>query len=585
MHNSSALLFVAQICVACAERAAQPPAAAAPVTADASVVADAAAVADAVAAVDATAVADTAVVSDTATGADAAAASDGSADNWRSALFPADWSPALTDSQGHFLHDFSYAGYHNSAVALPQWPGAKVFEAAGFGADPTATTDMTAPIQAALDAAGKAGGGVVHLAKGLYRVDGTLKVTKSGVVLRGDGPDMTRLYFSKSAGMAYQAHLTLGSVPKDGLELPLAATATNRSAVLHIADAAKLQVGQTVAIGWVITPQFVADHGMTGIWKAFNGKWQPFFRRKIVAIDATKNLPTVTLDVPLRSDALLRDQASVRVQTGYVSEVGVEHLGLSNAVGWDEAWLPTQAHVLALQGVADAWVDDVATFASPLGPQAGQGVGAHVLSGGLIVEASMRVTIANTHIGRAENRGDGGNGYLFELRTSSEVLMRDCSGSDGRHNFIQNWGFGTSGWVLLRCASTGGTNQLVKDDPFGIVAKSEFHHSLAMGNLIDSCTFGDGFQGVNRGNESTGAGHTATQTVMWRPSGKGEVKSLQFGWGYVIGSAPETIVTTALTDFYGGGTAPEDYTEGLGKQANLLPVSLFEAQLALRLGK
>ena len=31
--------------------------------------------------------------------------------------------------------------------------------------------------------------------------------------------------------------------------------------------------------------QSVAEHGMTGTWQAFNGTWQPFFRRTVVAID------------------------------------------------------------------------------------------------------------------------------------------------------------------------------------------------------------------------------------------------------------------------------------------------------------
>ncbi|MSP93448.1 MAG: hypothetical protein EXR79_16925 [Myxococcales bacterium] len=500
--------------------------------------------------------------------------------SWRSVLLPLTWSPTDdTDAEGRFLADFSYAGYHNGESVLPVITG-PVF---GVQADSIGASDSTAKFQAALDLCAKSGGGVVHVPAGLYRLDGTLSVTHSGVVLRGDGPAASRLWFTKAKGMSNQAHITFSGSVKDGPDLPLVQDATNRSFDVRLGDATSLSTGQTVALGWVISPEFVAEHGMTGVWQAFNGKWQPFFRRRVVSIDLSTKPHRVTLDVPLRYTALLRDKASLRVQTGYVSEVGIENLGLANAVTWTDAWAQTQAHVLTMRGVSDAWVRDVATFVSPGGPKSGPGVGAHVQSSGLMIEASARVTIAGSHVGRSENRGGGGNGYLFEIRTSSEVLMRDCSGSDGRHNFIQNWGFGTTGWVLLRCKSQGGTNVIVADEELGVMARSEFHHSLAMANLIDDCTFDDGFGAGNRGTESTGAGHTATQTVLWRSQGKGNVLSMQFGFGYVIGTAPGLSVTTTLDGWNAAGTAPEDFREGIGMGETLLPVSLYEAQLARRL--
>ena len=38
---------------------------------------------------------------------------------WRSALYPEGWTPETTDSQGRFLHDFSYAGYRLGEVEPP----------------------------------------------------------------------------------------------------------------------------------------------------------------------------------------------------------------------------------------------------------------------------------------------------------------------------------------------------------------------------------------------------------------------------------------------------------------------------------
>jgi hypothetical protein len=32
--------------------------------------------------------------------------------SWRSKLYPENWKPGFNDGQGRFLHDFSFAGYH-----------------------------------------------------------------------------------------------------------------------------------------------------------------------------------------------------------------------------------------------------------------------------------------------------------------------------------------------------------------------------------------------------------------------------------------------------------------------------------------
>ena len=101
-------------------------------------------------------------------------------------------------------------------------------------------------------------------------------------------------------------------------------------------------------------------------------------------------------------------------------------------------------------------------------------------------------------MGHAMNRGGGGNGYLFEMRRSSELLFRDCEGTAGRHNSIQNWGFGATGSVWLRVKSAEGRSLIEKDSNVGGTGYSEFHHSLATANLIDASVFDDGASIVNR---------------------------------------------------------------------------------------
>jgi hypothetical protein len=513
----------------------------------------------------------------------AATGGSGGVSPWRSALYPADWTPSFTDPAGDFLHDFSYAGYRNGASPPGAPASAPVLDVvAAYGADPTGVADATAPVQQALADASAQGGAVVYLPEGLYRLDGQLTVSASNVVLRGAGPDQTRLFFTKTAGMSYASHLRFAGDGAVDLELPLTSDGVPRASSVEVADPGDLAPGDDVAVGFVITPEFIDEHGMTGTWMAFNGTWQPFFRRTVVAVDKTASPPRVVLDVPLRYPVKTRDLASVRRQTGLLHECGVESLGVSNAVSWDDAWTVSQVHAVELTRTQDCWVRDVASFASPLSPTTGPGAGAHLQSGGVLVTESKRVTIAGVQLGLSENRGDGGNGYLFEVQRSSEILFRDSIGDGGRHNFIQNWGFGTTGCVWLRVQSRNGVALSSKDDTFNFTGLSEFHHSLATANLVDASSFDDGFSIVNRGAESTGAGHTGTENVLWNLDGKGSVRSLQWKTGYLIGTRGLYPVTDSPLPI-ALGTAPVDFIEGIDQGATLTPSSLYEDQLARRL--
>ena len=376
---------------------------------------------------------------------------------WRSALYPIDWTPDLTDSEGRFLHDFSYAGYRNGEADLGRdLPALTIDAVRDHRADPSGLSDSTAAIQAAIDAAAAMGGAIVFLPEGLFRIDSELLVQSSRTVLRGAGPSRTRLHFTAHAGRAYQAHLQFRGSTRHDIELALSADAPNRSRRLDVDDAGSLSVGDDVMLGWVITDAFVEEHGMSGTWRAFNGDWQPFFWRTIVDIDRSTSPHRITLDVPLRYPAQVRDRASLRRVTGLIRESGVEDLAVANAVGWSDAWAQNQVHAIGLDGLKDSWVRNVHSFVSPSAPSTGRGQDTHLQSSGVIVRRSMRVTVADSRMEFAQNRGGGGNGYLFEVRQSSEILFRDCVARAGRHNFIQNWGFGATGIVWLRIDSREG---------------------------------------------------------------------------------------------------------------------------------
>jgi hypothetical protein len=122
---------------------------------------------------------------------------------WRSALYPEDWEPPQEREGLNFLtsamvQDFSFAGYHRGERMLPDVAG-PVFNVLNYGADAGGAGDSTAAIQAAIEAAEAAGGGMVWLPEGRYLLSKpenrnyAVRITRSGVVLRGAGPDKTFL--------------------------------------------------------------------------------------------------------------------------------------------------------------------------------------------------------------------------------------------------------------------------------------------------------------------------------------------------------------------------------------------------------
>jgi hypothetical protein len=79
------------------------------------------------------------------------------------------------------LPDFSWAGYHGGE----ELPSAKVTASVrAFGAQGDGETDDTAAFQRALD---EAPSGVLLIPRGHYRLAGQLNLTRSGLVLRGEG--------------------------------------------------------------------------------------------------------------------------------------------------------------------------------------------------------------------------------------------------------------------------------------------------------------------------------------------------------------------------------------------------------------
>lgn len=510
---------------------------------------------------------------------------------WRSTLYPVDWKPGFTDSQGRFLHDFSYAGYRSGEAPLPDVAGPILdVTKAPFLADATGKVDSTAAIQAALDQAGSSGGGVVFLPAGTFRIQppadrkAALQLRHSGVVLRGAGADKTFL-FNDTYKMREKAVISIrADEPADWhdekgvAKSPIVGDLPNMATVIPVEDASKFSVGDLVILRADHTQRFIDEHGMTGKWKP-GGSWSPnrtlMFPRRIVAVDSSTN--TLTIDVPTRYPMKAGDLARVCKLNGTeLKEVGLEDFSIGMmehpGEGWAELDYKTEgtgaydaylSRAIGFGFAEDCWIRRVKTFC----PE-GNVKGFHTLSNGINLYRSRSVTVEDCDFRLAQSRGGGGNGYHYMLM-GSDCLIRKCHAERGRHNYDIG-SMPATGNAIVDCTAKDGS------------LASDFHMYLSPANLFDNTTCDGDFLEA-RAYRPWGFpqhGLTTTQSVFWNTNGlrySGErqvlVQSQQYGDGYVIGTrGPASKVES------------DDFVEGVGISETLEPQSLYADQLSRRLG-
>lgn len=530
-----------------------------------------------------------------------------------SLIYPKDWTPGYesvrtSDNEKLFLQDFSYAGYKNGEELIPTPDVSVTFSGKNDG-----SVDVSAELQKAIDDLGATGGGVLFIPEGLYKLNSGITISKSNIIIRGAGQGKTKLFFenvSTAAIKAYPGYAKYVDEDEDNEQYSLVSgweltsDAKLFDQYVQVENSAGLQAGDDIFISWQITQAFKDEHKSGSFWYHVDlGDYAEFFRRTITKVEGNK----IFFKVPLRYDINdTRDHAKIRKLTdwrAYLSGVGLESFSISNATGdLDKNWNDgkNQEEAISLDGCRDCWVRSIDSFASY------ENHDYHVRSHGIVIVNSMRVTVDNCVMQKAEHLGSGGNGYLFQIVRSNEILVKNSTAIKGRHNFSINWDFGSSGNVFFNVKSSGGRvcdtlNQLKTNTCND--GDMDLHHSLHIANLFDNVEMDDAISILNRQDWSQGAGMTGTQNVIWHTTGTGKINSYNFKMGYVIGSDASTTVNTSPdvnewgfpgwdkthnsnNDFYfSEDTAPDDYVELIGEVDKLSPKSLYVDQLKRRLGK
>ena len=151
------------------------------------------------------------------------------------------------------LLDWSFSGYANKErPSYPEPPfAANVLD---FGAVGDGKTDSSEPFRAAIDQISNNGGGTILIPRGKYRITKRLVMTKSNVVLKGEGAE-TVLYFPHSLshvdGVDVEKHISSGYLQspyswRDGFVQIAGLDPGSKQASTHVPDPSQS------SMGWVV---------------------------------------------------------------------------------------------------------------------------------------------------------------------------------------------------------------------------------------------------------------------------------------------------------------------------------------------
>ncbi len=344
---------------------------------------------------------------------------------------------------GGRLPDFSYAGYRSGEQAIPDYP--VTANVRDFGARGDDEVDDTAAFQAGLESAKP---GAVFVPAGRYLITGVLPITRSGVVLRGAGAELTTLVFPKplEAIAPNTGKTTLGRVTSNyswsggfvrlqgmfgsRVVTPITGGAVRGDQFITVEKPQALMFGQVVEVFVSDTPEnSLAQHLYSedaGDISKLNGRTTTSMIAKITRIEGDR----VHLDRRLRFNLLPEWRPVVRAFNPMVQDSGVEDLTFEfPATPYGGHFTEQGFNPVAFEGVAHCWVRRVRFINADSGPMVG-GVFNTVSD---VVFASSRAADAG---GQQGHHGIYLNGigdhwftrFDFQMKFVHDISVSGCAG-------------------------------------------------------------------------------------------------------------------------------------------------------------
>lgn len=403
----------------------------------------------------------------------------------------------VSGALGNTIPDFSYSGYKNSSVPIPN-TSIKAFVKHHNG-------DATKTIQSAIDYVAKlkpnTSGfrGAVLLDRGLFEIHGTLYVNTSGVVLRGSSTQETILIGESYSREPIISVLGIDNrVFKDTITvvdtyIPLGSQALSIANTENLKQGDKVLISTPISQKWIDTLQMNEFGGETGWlgWK--KGDFISRADREITKIEKNK----IYIDAPL-TNSLDKNISITSVVpytwVGRIKNIGIENLTLqskydtTNPKDEQHRW-----HGVIMQNVENAWVKQV-NFKH--------------FSGGavLLLNQTKKITVEDCIVTNPVSEIAEFRRNTFYTEGQQNLFQR-CYSEYGYHDFAVG-GNATSGPnVFLQCES------------YMPYSYSGSIGSWATGVLFDIVTIdGHALSFKNFGQDSRGLGWNAANSVIWESS-------------------------------------------------------------------
>lgn len=456
---------------------------------------------------------------------------------------------------GDMIPDFSRVGYQWGDKEIPLVAVVKTLEPPANGGDATALIQ---------DAINGATNGAILLKKGVYNISGTIKLNKSGIVLRGEGNDETNGTVLVATGTTKRDLIVIcGSGSR---------SVKNNTEAYDIKDeyvpagqfwvrsdkAKEFKVGDNVVIYRPSTQEWITDLKMDQIpqradglpitqWQA--GKHDLYAERVITLIkDDTlhfENPIVMSVDKKYGGGRVLKYTYSNRIE-----ECGVEDMYMksqyTNPEDESHGW-----NAIAVKVAQHCWIRNVTSRYF--------GMGLATMD-----NYSKNISVLNCTCIDPVSTVAGSRRYSFHINQGQLCLVKSCRSDKARHDYATG-PLNCGPNVFTDCTAT---NTLADIGP---------HQRWNSGTLYDNIISDGEICIQDRSNYGSGQGWAGATNVLWNCTGR--IVIVQSPW---VSAYNYSIGTT-------GRKSPGKFTNPmrpdgvwLADGRKVAPVSLYEAQLLLR---
>lgn len=481
-----------------------------------------------------------------------------SIDVWQSSLVQEKKNGLLIyvpDKDGNTIPDFSRVGYHHGNKSIPTYPVLKIIT--------PAEGDNWENIQRAIDEISRnkqdinGHRGTILLKRGEYRVAQTIRISASGIILKGEGDNVNETRIIATGRKKYP----LIEIKGEGGYTEVANSRVKirdqlvsaGSHSFEVTSTTPFKVGDRVIVyrpgttEWIkaLRMDRIVERPGTRQWKA--NEYNLAFEREITKIEGNR----IFIDNPvmMQMEAHFGGGELYKYTfEGRIEEVGVSDIYFESEYQNDEdtehGWIAIQ-----LDNAENCWVNNITTI--------------HFGFSAVSCERfAKNITISNARCFDPKSPITGGMRYSFNNNGQQNLFM-NCLSRNGRHDYVTG-------------SRVCGPNVFYNCISINAFADIGPHHRWAVGTLYDNVITDRDINIQDRGNMGSGHGWTGVTQVLWNC--RAERATVQKPWvsgnNYNIGMK--------------GNYAPghfkdrqDGFWEGLNEK-NISPVSLYQAQLKAR---